>query len=313
MNICLIGCWDSKGEEYAYLADQLSQEGHELWNINIGVLGVCHKTTVGKVDLSIERLIDRPTLDKLRRQKVRTKAMQVFRETLPHALELACSALSFDYVIGMAGSTGTPLILDCMRALKAQQKLCITTISPQLTPTLLYGDVFMIPSICDIAGIHNPIFIALVRFVCHYLSNDYDALGIAQWLQREMGRAKEKDLLPYLIEFMRKLDVFSSLEYNQEKLVGITMFGNTNECVERCMVQLQYFGYTPLVFHATGIGGRVLAYLVEMGYLTGGVLNITMAEVSNWVGAGVFAAPPACLEAPLKKGIPVIWCCGCVD
>ena len=53
----------------------------------------------------------------------------------------------------------------------------------------------------------------------------------------------------------------------EKPLVGLTMFGVTTPCVQQVVEAASTGEWEPLVFHATGIGGRSMEKLVDSGLL----------------------------------------------
>lgn len=50
--ICLIGAFDTKGEEYAFVREQILSRGHKVFTVNTGVLGT---TALFPVDVEADR------------------------------------------------------------------------------------------------------------------------------------------------------------------------------------------------------------------------------------------------------------------
>ncbi|NED92182.1 UPF0261 family protein, partial [Streptomyces sp. SID11233] len=84
--------------------------------------------------------------------------------------------------------------------------------------------------------------------------------------------------------------------------VGLSMFGLTTPAVDEARAELTALGYEPLVFHATGAGGRALEKLAGDGRLAG-VLDLTTTELADDLVGGVLSAGPHRLEAAGARGI----------
>src|SRR4029077_6876147 len=94
--------------------------------------------------------------------------------------------------------------------------------------------------------------------------------------------------------------------------VAMTMFGVTTPCVTAVREALDARGFDPLVFHATGTGGRAMEKLVEAG-LVRGVLDITTTEVADRVVGGILPCGPDRFEAIIEAKIPFVLSLGALD
>jgi uncharacterized protein (UPF0261 family) len=70
--------------------------------------------------------------------------------------------------------------------------------------------------------------------------------------------------------------------------------------------------YEPLVFHATGTGGKTMEMLVDSGLITG-VLDITTTEICDLLVGGVLAAGPERLDCIARTGVPYVGSVGACD
>jgi uncharacterized protein (UPF0261 family) len=101
-------------------------------------------------------------------------------------------------------------------------------------------------------------------------------------------------------------------EGEDRPLIAASMFGNTTECVNAARELLEGAGYEVLVFHATGMGGRVMEGLIGSGLIQG-VLDVTTTEWADELVGGILGAGPTRLEAAGKAGLPTIVTPGCLD
>ena len=90
------------------------------------------------------------------------------------------------------------------------------------------------------------------------------------------------------------------------------MFGNTTQAVNIAKSVLEEAGYEVLVFHSTGMGGRIMESLIESGMVSG-VLDITTTEWADELVGGVLSAGPTRLDAAGIAGVPAIVTPGCLD
>ena len=91
----------------------------------------------------------------------------------------------------------------------------------------------------------------------------------------------------------------------ERPLVTASMFGNATTCVERARGVMEKAGYEVLVFHSTGIGGRIMESLIADGYIAGS-MDITTTEIVDEVCGGVFSAGPERCVAAAKAGVPAV-------
>ena len=92
---------------------------------------------------------------------------------------------------------------------------------------------------------------------------------------------------------------------------GLTMFGVTTPLVTQ-LVEALAGRYDPLVFHATGTGGRSMEKLVGSGLITA-VLDMTTTEVADLLVGGVFPAGPDRFDVVAQTGVPYVGSCGALD
>ena len=93
--------------------------------------------------------------------------------------------------------------------------------------------------------------------------------------------------------------------------IGLTMFGVTTTAVSHIADALSTT-YDPLVFHATGTGGRSMEKLVDSGKVEG-VIDLTTTEVCDMMMGGVFAADEDRFGAFIRTRIPYVGSVGALD
>ncbi len=279
--VCMMGTFDSKGPEYAFLREQLLAQGVEVFAVNVGVMG---STALFPVDCEADEVAGAAgtSLAQLRERQDRGEAMKAMSYGAPRLITTLHQAGKFDGIIGMGGTGGTSVITAAMRALPiGVPKLCVSTAAAgDVAGYLGVKDIAMLPSIVDVAGINRisrPIFTRA-------------AGAIAGMVKAEVPAGPQ----------------------DERPIIAASMFGNTTECVNRCVSDLEEAGYEALVFHCTGTGGRVMESLVDEG-LVDAVLDITTTEWADEVCGGVFSAGPDRLSAPGRRGIPHLIVPGCID
>ena len=279
--VAMIGAFDTKGPEYAFLRAQILARGCEVLAINIGVLGTTDLFNVG-VEADQVALAGGGDLSVLRDSGDRGEAMKVMTAGAPALVKRLYDEGKLDGVIGMGGTGGTAVITAGMRALPlGVPKVCVSTAAGSANTPAYVGakDVVMIPSIVDVAGINRISRIIFTRA----------AGAICGMVNAEPQTSPD-----------------------EKPIITASMFGNTTECVSMCMDALAAEGYEVLVFHATGAGGKTMESLVRDG-LVDAVLDVTTTEWADEICGGMFTAGSQRLDAPGEMGVPHLIVPGCVD
>ena len=278
--VLVIGAFDSKGPDYAFLRGQILARGCSALTLNTGVLG---GTDLFPVDVEADEVARAGggDLEALRRDGDRGAAMAVMARGAAAVAERLHAEGRFDGIVGMGGSGGSSVVTAAMRALPVGvPKVCVSTVASGDTSAYVgTKDVTLIPSIVDVAGLNRvsrQIYDRAAGAVCGMVERQPPVAG------------------------------------DDRPLIGASMFGNTTQCVDACAAALDAAGYEVLVFHATGTGGRTLESLADEGLLDA-VLDITTTEWADTVCGGVFDAGPERLDAPGRAGLPHLIAPGCVD
>ncbi|MDI2032780.1 Tm-1-like ATP-binding domain-containing protein [Saccharopolyspora sp. TS4A08] len=184
-----------------------------------------------------------------------------------------------DGVIGLGGSGGTALVTPAMRELPVGvPKVMVSTVASGDTSGYVDAtDIAMFPSVTDVAGLN--------RISRRVLANAAHALLGA--ISHPMPQVEDKPA------------------------VALSMFGVTTPCVTAAAGRLEA-EFDPLVFHATGTGGRAMEKLVDDG-LVHAVLDVTTTEVCDLVAGGVMSAGEQRLDAIARTRVPYVGSCGALD
>jgi len=182
-------------------------------------------------------------------------------------------------MIGIGGGGGTSIVTAGMRELGIGiPKIMISTLaSGDVGPYVGVSDIIMMPAITDLAGLNQ-----ISRVI---LANAAQAI-VAMSLNPPQVTAGKRAL-------------------------GLTMFGVTTPAVT-AMVESLNATYEPLVFHATGTGGRTMEMLVDSGLITG-VLDITTTEVCDLLVGGVLSAGDDRLDCIARTRVPYVGSLGACD
>jgi uncharacterized protein (UPF0261 family) len=276
--IAVLGTLDSKGEEHAYVADLIRSRGHRVLLIDVGSL----EPPAVPPDITREEVAAAGAVDlaALRARQDRGESVSAMAAAAAKLVEKLAGEGRIDGIISLGGGGGTAIGTSAMRALPIGfPKLMVSTLAAGNTaPYLGTKDIVMFPSIVDVSGLNRISRLLLARAagaIC----------GMA-----ETAPPLQKD----------------------KPVIVASMFGNTTQCVTDAKKILEAAGHEVLVFHATGMGGRVMESLIESGMVVG-VLDVTTTEwADEWVG-GRLGAGPARLEAAGRAGVPAIVTPGCLD
>jgi uncharacterized protein (UPF0261 family) len=280
MPVYLIGTLDTKGQEVAFVRDELRSLGLEVAVVDAGCLGA---PTVA-ADVTREAVFEAAdtTLDAIRAANDRGLAVTTAARGVSTLITQLYANGKVAGVIGLGGSAGTTIATAAMRGLPigVPKVMASTLASGQVRHYVEDKDILMLNTIVDVSGINR----------------------ISRTVLGEAARA-----MAGLVTFRK-----SQAETVDKPVIAATMFGVTTPCVERARRVLEDAGYEVLVFHATGTGGQAMESLISDG-LIAGVLDITTTELADELVGGVLTAGPDRLTAAGRKGIPQVISVGAVD
>lgn len=276
--IAVLGTFDTKGQEHSFVAALIRGRGHETLMIDVGT----GTASTIEADVSREQVAAAGGVDLagLVARQDRGEAVTAMAGAAAVLLVDLVSKGEIQGVISLGGGGGTAIGTAAMRALPVGfPKVMVSTLAAgNVAPYVGTKDIVMFPSIVDVSGINRLSRVLLSRA----------AGAICGMVEMVPPGGDDKPL------------------------IAASMFGNTTECVNQAKGILEEAGYEVLVFHSTGMGGRVMEGLIESG-LVEGVLDVTTTEwADEWVG-GILGAGPQRLEAAGKVGVPTIVTPGCLD
>ena len=276
--IAVLGTLDSKGEEHAFVADIIRSRGHRALLIDVGSLDPPKVNP----DITREEVAAAGALD-LNALKIRQDRGESVAAMAGAAAEMVAQLVaskSIDGIVSLGGGGGTAIGTSAMRALPIGfPKVMVSTLAAgNVAPYLGTKDIVMFPSIVDVSGLNRISRVLLSRA----------AGAICGMVEVEVPEAKEKPL------------------------IVASMFGNTTQCVNTAKQLLEEAGYEVLVFHATGMGGRIMESLIESG-MVAGVLDVTTTEWADELVGGTLGAGPSRMDAAGKAGVPAVVAPGCLD
>jgi uncharacterized protein (UPF0261 family) len=260
--IAVLGTLDSKGQEHAYVADIIRSRGHGVMLIDVGSL---EPPTI-EPDITREEVAAAGGVDliELREKQDRGESVSAMAGAAAKLVGKLAENGRIDGIISLGGGGGTAIGTAAMRALPVGfPKLMVSTLAAgNMAPYLGTKDIVMFPSIVDVSGLNRISRLIFARA----------AGAICGMVESAAPVAKEKPV------------------------IVASMFGNTTQCVSDARKILEDAGYEVLVFHATGMGGRIMESVIDSG-MVAGVLDVTTTEWADEFVGGRLGAGPTRLEA----------------
>jgi uncharacterized protein (UPF0261 family) len=277
--VVLVGTLDTKGREYAFLADRVREHGVDVVLVDAGILG----EPLAAPDVTREEVAEAAGADvgALARAGDRGTAVETMARGAAEVVKRLHAEGRLDAIGGLGGSGGSALVTHAMRELPiGVPKLMVSTVaSGDTSPYVGSVDVTMMYSVVDISGVN--------RMSARIMANAAGALaGMARTSVPPLG--------------------------DEKPIVVASMFGVTTPAVTTARERLEELGYEVLVFHQTGAGGGSMEKLLEAGYAVGS-LDVTTTEFCDQVAGGVLAAVPERLESAGAAGIPQVVSLGALD
>jgi uncharacterized protein (UPF0261 family) len=163
--ILLIGTFDTKGVEYAFVRQAILERGHAVLTMDLGILGEGLNPGF-PVDIKAEEVAAAGglSLGTLRERRDRGSAVEVMLAG-GRALTRALFADGrFGGLLGLGGGGGTAMITAAMRELPVGvPKVMVSTMaSGNTAPYVDVKDVTMMYSVVDIAGL-NPLSVRILH------------------------------------------------------------------------------------------------------------------------------------------------------
>ena len=275
MIACVAGTFDTKSAELGYIADLLRRTGLEVRTVDLGTGGAETSTDVSAAEVAACHPDGTSAVLGLGDRGAAVSAMTLAFERY---------VTESDWIggmIGAGGSGGTALIAPAMRALPVGvPKVLVSTVaSGNVAPYVGPSDIAMVYSVTDVQGLN--------RISRRVLGNAAHMLAGAM------------------------LNAMPEADEPEKPAIGLSMFGVTTTCVSHIAKALAE-DHDPLVFHATGTGGRSMEKLIDSG-LIAGVIDITTTEIADMLVGGIFPATEDRMGAVIRTGVPYVGSLGALD
>lgn len=279
--IAVFGTFDTKGQEYSFLIKSLGEFGLNTISINLGIRGdgpfksdISASEVAKEGGLSLERL----------KNEEKSKCLLTMATGAAKICRRLCDEKEIDGLIGMGGGQGTYMAGVVMREIPIGiPKLIVSTTATIAEASDQFegiNDTMIVNSIVDVSGL-NPILRMIIK----------KAAGAIAGMVR----------------------VDHDLYKNMYKIsIGVSMWGVTTPCVNVIQKRLKENGYEPYIFHATGLGGRIMENLAAQHFLRG-IADITLPELSIPIAGGQYTLIPFRLIKAGEAGIPRVVSFGGVD
>ena len=282
--VALVGTLDTKGPDYAFLAERLRAGG-----VGVVVVDAGTGTPAGIApDIPAEQVAAAAgtTVGALRSAGDRGAAVTAMGRGAAAVVGELVASGRVDGVLAAGGSGGSSIAAQVMAALPVGlPKLLVSTMaSGDVSPYVGAKDVCVMYSVVDVAGLNR-----ISRLV---LGNAAAAMTGMVLARTQAGEQASAD--------------------GERPLVAASMFGVTTPAVEAARARLAELGYEVLVFHATGAGGRALEALAQARLLAG-VLDLTTTELADDLVGGVLSAGQDRLTAAGAAGLPQVIAPGALD
>ena len=278
--VLVIGTYDTKNDELSYLCDSIVSQGAKVVAMDVSVLGdPATPVDISKHDVAAAA---GKTIQDAINSGDENHAMQIMATGAAALCAKLYEQGDIDAVIGMGGTMGTDLLLDCCQALPlGVPKYVISTVafSPLIPADRLSPDIQMILWAGGLYGLNS---------VCKS--------SLSQAAGAVVGAAKAVE--PPVLS---------------RPVIGMMSLGSS--CLRYMKLlskPLEKRGFEVAVFHATGMGGMAFEALARQGFFAA-VLDLALPEISNlMVGSVVNAGADRLTNAGLV-GVPQIVSPGCAD
>jgi len=280
-HVIIAGTLDTKGEELRYIRDIIKAAGLRTRLVDLSTVGRNQGADVSAQEVALASPAGSAGIASGDRGTAVAAMTEAFRVWIGRQQNVAG-------IISAGGSGGTAIATAGMQMLPVGlPKIMISTmaagnVAAYVGPT----DITMMHSVTDVQGL-NRVSRAVLGNGAHAM-----AAMARSWIEQSSpspGRRSAAD----------------------RPLVGMTMFGVTTPCVQQ-VVKLIEKDWEPLVFHATGIGGRSMEKLIDSGLMQG-VIDVSTTEICDMMMGGILQATEDRFGAVIRTRLPYVASVGALD
>lgn len=282
--VLILGTLDTKSAEVKYLRNRITEAGLKVMIIDNGVLG---EPDGIEPDFSNRDTAEAAgtTLEMVRKEPSRGAAIEHMLEGSTRLTEKLFKEGKIHGAISMGGAEGGVMAAAAMQVLPPGfPKVIVTPLASGVRP---FGpfvgirDIMVMHSLTDIAGVND-----ISRAIFDNAAGAISGMVAA----------------------------YKPIELKKGNLVAVTALGTVQKALNVIFPKLKAAGFEPIIFHANGVGGRVMEDMVERG-LFRAVLDLSTNELTDHtVGPPAFHdAGEHRLEAAGNAGVPQLVVTGCVD
>ncbi|MEM4450518.1 MAG: Tm-1-like ATP-binding domain-containing protein [Nitrososphaerota archaeon] len=274
-NIAILGTLDTKGEQLAYLKEEIRRRGHSPILIDLSMGSISEI----KADIGPDEVLS--YVGKDLKDIHGSKDRHVITEVMTQATKLVLldllSKKKLDGVIGLGGITMANLASRAMRDLPfgLPKVIVVPAAMPAYNPEWFAGvDIVVMQGLIDFVGMNDFVKIIVEQaagIICGMVEGTSEYSSLA---------------LPY-------------------PSVAMTEFGICPNCGRLVKDLLTEKGYYVITFHAQGISDRAMDRLIGQGFFDG-LVDLAPAGLIETALKGNRAAGFDRLDAPMKRGIPVV-------
>ena len=280
-HVIIAGTLDTKGEELRYIRDIIKAAGLRTRLVDLSTVGRNQGADVSAQEVALASPMGSAGIASGDRGTAVAAMTEAFRAWIGKQQNVAG-------IISAGGSGGTAIATAGMQMLPVGvPKIMISTmaagnVAAYVGPT----DITMMHSVTDVQGL-NRVSRAVLGNGAHAM-----AAMARNWIEQNAPNPDRRAAA-------------------DRPLVGMTMFGVTTPCVQQ-VIKLIEKDWEPLVFHATGIGGRSMEKLIDSGLMRG-VIDVSTTEICDMMMGGILPATEDRFGAIIRTRLPYVASVGALD